>query len=94
MLSRYNDIIMARLFSHDDIVELAEHANVPVVNGLTDFYNHPVQILVTRHHLRDPRSPRASCRLSATVTTSCTLAGALAAVIPFHFVRVPGGLHA
>lgn len=44
VLSRYNDIIMARLFSHNDIVELAEYSSVPVVNGLTD-YNHPCQIL-------------------------------------------------
>ena len=40
---RYNDIIMARLFGHEDIIELAEHSTVPVVNGLTD-YNHPCQV--------------------------------------------------
>ncbi|KAK3265034.1 cytochrome c oxidase subunit 1 [Cymbomonas tetramitiformis] len=44
VLSRYNDIIMARVFSHDHIIELADYASVPVINGLTD-YNHPVQIL-------------------------------------------------
>ena len=44
VLSSMNDIIMARLFAHQDIVELAEHANVPVINGLTD-YNHPCQIV-------------------------------------------------
>ena len=44
VLSRYNDIIMARLFEHKNILELAEHATVPVVNGLTD-YNHPCQIM-------------------------------------------------
>jgi ornithine carbamoyltransferase len=44
VLSRYNDIIMARLFSHNDIEELAHNASVPVINGLTD-YNHPCQIL-------------------------------------------------
>jgi len=43
-LSRYNDIIMARLFAHSDLLELAKHAHVPVVNGLTD-YNHPCQVL-------------------------------------------------
>ena len=35
---------MARLFKHKHIMELAEHATVPVVNGLTD-YNHPCQIM-------------------------------------------------
>ena len=43
-LSRYNDLLMARLFAHSDLLELAEHATVPVVNGLTD-YNHPCQVL-------------------------------------------------
>ena len=44
VISRYNDIIMARLFAHSDIEELAEYSDVPVVNGLTD-YNHPCQIM-------------------------------------------------
>ena len=44
VLSRYNDGIMARLFGHDLIVELAEYATVPVINGLTDF-NHPCQVM-------------------------------------------------
>ena len=44
VFSRYNDIIMARLFDHKHMLELAEHATIPVVNGLTD-YNHPCQIM-------------------------------------------------
>ena len=44
VISRYNDIIMARLFAHSDIEELAEYSDSPVVNGLTD-YNHPCQIM-------------------------------------------------
>ena len=44
VLSRFNDIIMARLFDHKHIVELANFASVPVINGLTDF-NHPCQIM-------------------------------------------------
>ena len=44
IFSRYNDMIMARLFDHKHIVELAEYSNIPVINGLTD-YNHPCQIL-------------------------------------------------
>ncbi len=44
VISRYNDIIMARLFDHAHMLELAEYASVPVINGLTD-YNHPCQIM-------------------------------------------------
>jgi ornithine carbamoyltransferase len=44
VLSRYVDGIMARVFEHEIIEELARHASVPVVNGLTDFL-HPCQAL-------------------------------------------------
>jgi len=44
VVSRYNDLIMARLFAHSDMEELARYSNVPVINGLTD-YNHPCQIM-------------------------------------------------
>ena len=44
VLSRYNDMIMARLFDHQHMLDLAKNADVPVVNGLTD-YNHPCQIM-------------------------------------------------
>ena len=59
VISRYNDIIMARLFDHAHILELAEYSRVPVINGLTD-YNHPCQIMADiytvlehRKHLDD-----------------------------------------
>ncbi len=42
VLSRYVDVIMARVFSHRDVVELAQHSRVPVINGLSD-YSHPCQ---------------------------------------------------
>ncbi len=42
VLSGYVDGIMARVFAHSDILALAEHASVPVINGLSDF-NHPCQ---------------------------------------------------
>jgi ornithine carbamoyltransferase len=44
VFSGYNDMIMARLFEHKHILELAEYASIPVINGLTD-YNHPCQIM-------------------------------------------------
>jgi len=44
VLSRYVDGIMIRTFSHDSVEELADHATVPVINGLTDL-QHPAQVL-------------------------------------------------
>ena len=42
VLSRYVDGIMARVFSHQDILDLALNATIPVINGLTDLL-HPCQ---------------------------------------------------
>ena len=44
VFSRYNDGIMARLFGHEHIIELAENAAIPVINGLTDLL-HPCQVM-------------------------------------------------
>ena len=44
VLSRYVGMIMIRTFAHSDVEELAKHASVPIVNGLTDLV-HPCQIL-------------------------------------------------
>ena len=47
VLSGYYDAIVMRTFEHDDVAEVARHASVPVVNGLTDLL----------HPLPDPRGP-------------------------------------
>ena len=44
VLSRYVDAIMIRILDHDSLIELAEHATVPVINGLTR-RSHPCQIM-------------------------------------------------
>ncbi|MFW5964147.1 MAG: ornithine carbamoyltransferase [Natronomonas sp.] len=51
-LSRYVDVIMARVFDHVDVVELGEYAEVPVVNGLTDDA-HPCQTLADLLTIRE-----------------------------------------
>jgi ornithine carbamoyltransferase len=52
VLSRYVDFIMARVFDHADVVELAEFATVPVINGLSDAA-HPCQTLGDLLTIRD-----------------------------------------
>lgn len=44
VLSRFNSHILARVFSHSDVVKLAEYATVPVINALSDLH-HPLQTL-------------------------------------------------
>jgi len=52
VLGRYVDVVMARLFDHDDLLTLAEYADVPVVNGLTDAA-HPCQTLADLLTIRE-----------------------------------------
>ena len=52
VLSRYLDAIMIRTFAQSDVEELAEHADVPVVNGLTDS-THPCQALADAMTIRE-----------------------------------------
>jgi len=52
VLGRYVDVVMARLFDHDDLLELAEYSDAPVVNGLTDSA-HPCQTLADLLTIRE-----------------------------------------
>lgn len=42
VISGYVDVVMARVFDHQHVLELAKWADIPVINGLSD-YNHPCQ---------------------------------------------------
>jgi ornithine carbamoyltransferase len=44
VLAGYVDILMARVFDHEHVIELARWSSIPVINGLSD-YNHPCQAL-------------------------------------------------
>ena len=56
VLSRYVDIIMMRAMSHETLIELAQYATVPVVNGLSD-RSHPCQILADVLTLEEKKGP-------------------------------------
>lgn len=52
VLSRYVDGIMIRTYKQEDVTELALHAGIPVINGLTD-YSYPTQILADLMTIRE-----------------------------------------
>ena len=52
VLSRYLDAIMIRTFAQDDVEQLARHASIPVINGLTDS-SHPCQALADVMTIRE-----------------------------------------
>ncbi|MEM7429250.1 MAG: ornithine carbamoyltransferase [Pseudomonadota bacterium] len=52
VLSRYGDAIMIRSTSHSSLLELAEHATIPVINGLTNL-SHPCQMVADLLTMRE-----------------------------------------
>ncbi|NOX60236.1 MAG: ornithine carbamoyltransferase [Planctomycetes bacterium] len=63
VLSRYCDIIMARTFGHDIVVDLATHATVPVINGLSD-EEHPCQVLADLQTIGEKKGPLDGLKLA------------------------------
>lgn len=61
--SRYVDIIMARLFEHKDIEELAKYSSVPVINALTNF-SHPCQILADLQTIEEKKGTLKGLKLA------------------------------
>lgn len=55
-LSRWCDIVAARVFKHETVVELALHASVPVINSLSDL-EHPLQAFADLLTLREQKGP-------------------------------------
>lgn len=51
LLSRYADLIVARVFGHDLLEQMAAHATIPVVNALSD-RSHPCQIIADMYTIR------------------------------------------
>jgi ornithine carbamoyltransferase len=63
VLSRYVDAIMIRTTAHDRLLELTEHATVPVINGLTDD-THPCQLMADIMTFEEHRGPVAGKTIS------------------------------
>lgn len=62
VLSRYVDLIMIRTFEEESLNELADHATVPVINGLTN-RSHPCQIMADVMTYEEHRGPIAGRRV-------------------------------
>ncbi len=63
VLSRYCDGIMIRTFGQDEVEELAKYADIPVINGLTDFA-HPCQVLADLMTIREKMTRLAGLKLT------------------------------
>jgi len=63
VLSRYVDLIMIRTFEDDVLLEMAEHASVPVINGLTN-RSHPCQIMADILTFEEHRGPIAGKKVT------------------------------
>jgi ornithine carbamoyltransferase len=63
VLSRYVDGIMARVFAHQTILDLAKYSRVPVINGLSDF-SHPCQGLADLFTIYEKKGRLSGLRLA------------------------------
>ena len=105
VLSRYVDAIVARVYEHQTLEELAEHASVPVVNALSDV-EHPCQALgdmvtiqeslgktdgVSVAFIGDGNNVAASLALAAaSLGASCTIASPEGYGLPTTLLRMAG----
>ncbi len=62
-ISRYVDLIMARVYSHEEIEILAKNSSVPVINGLSDSF-HPCQILADLMTIKEKKKKLAGLKLA------------------------------
>ncbi|MDW6025315.1 ornithine carbamoyltransferase [Mesorhizobium sp. BAC0120] len=93
VLSRYVDIIMIRTTTHERLLELAENATVPVINGLTD-ETHPCQLMADVMTYEEHRGSVAGRTFAWTGDGNNVLHSLLEASARFSFglrVAVPEG---
>ncbi|KAI5074256.1 hypothetical protein GOP47_0010217 [Adiantum capillus-veneris] len=87
VLSGYNDLLMGRVFAHQDILDLAKFSSVPVINGLTD-YNHPCQIMADALTIMEHGGKLEGVKVVYVGDGNNIVHSwlRLAAVVPIHFV--------
>jgi ornithine carbamoyltransferase len=84
VLSRYVDAIMIRILNHDALLELAAHATVPVINGLTR-RSHPCQVMADLMTFEEHRGPIEGRTVAWTGDDNNVLASWAHAAERFHF---------
>jgi ornithine carbamoyltransferase len=84
VLSRYVDVIMLRCHSHSTLTELAQHATVPVINGLTDL-SHPCQIMADMMTFTEHRGPIAGKKVAWIGDGNNVCNSFVAAAVRFNF---------
>ncbi len=84
VLSRYVDAIMIRILDHDALLELAAHATVPVINGLTQ-RSHPCQIMADIMTFEEHRGPVAGKKIAWSGDVNNVLASLVHASERFKF---------
>ncbi|WP_172332506.1 ornithine carbamoyltransferase [Mangrovicoccus sp. HB161399] len=90
VLSRYVDLIMIRTFGEETLLELAEHATVPVINGLTN-RSHPCQIMADLQTFEEHRGPIAGKKVVWTGDGNNVCASFIHAAQQFGFDFVFSG---
>ena len=84
VLSRYVDAIMIRILDHKDMVELAAHSTVPVINGLTK-RTHPCQVMADVMTFEEHRGPIKGRTVAWTGDSNNVLASWVHAAQRFDF---------
>lgn len=83
VLGRYCDVIMARVFGHEEVIELAKYAGVPVINGLSDLL-HPCQIMADMMTIEEHKGKLEGLKItyvgdsnnvSNSIMQGCTIMG-------------------
>jgi ornithine carbamoyltransferase len=84
VISRYVDAIMIRANKHETLTEFAEHASVPVINGLTD-RTHPCQIIADIMTFEEARGPIKDRKVAWTGDGNNVAASWIQAAASFGF---------